>query len=190
MWSHSSVGKGHNASLMASEVVLLGGRSGVGKTSVGIEMHAQLSAANVKHCVIDGDFLDLAHPAPWEHNLAEQNLAAIWHNYRLLGYRRLIFMNSVSVLPEQRHSLGVAMGGKPRVFPILLTCSDATAGKRLGQRETGARLSHRLKSSAEMASRLDRGVDTAVRRLDTDDSSVAQIAADVIEILGWDGSTP
>lgn len=70
---------------MGRELVLLGRRSGAGKTSVGTEVHAQLSAASVKHCAIDGDFLDLAHPAPWEHNLA-----AIWHNYRSLGYRRLI----------------------------------------------------------------------------------------------------
>ncbi|MCB9418116.1 MAG: adenylyl-sulfate kinase, partial [Mycolicibacterium sp.] len=55
---------------MADEVVFIGGPSGVGKSSVGLEMHAQLSAADVSHCVIDGDFLDMAYPTPWEHGLA------------------------------------------------------------------------------------------------------------------------
>ncbi|MHA3021810.1 ATPase [Mycobacterium sp. BMJ-28] len=153
---------------MGSELVLLGGRSGAGKTSVGTEMHAQLSAANVKHCVIDGDFLDLAHPTPWEHNLAEQDLAAIWHDYRSLGHRRLIYMNTVSVLPEQIRKLAAAMGDDPQVFPILLTSSDAAARKRLRQRETGTGLSRHFASSIEMATRLDREVHTGVNRLDTD----------------------
>ena len=59
--------------MMADEVVFIGGPSGVGKSSVGLEMHAQLSAADVSHCVIDGDFLDMAYPTPWEHGLAERS---------------------------------------------------------------------------------------------------------------------
>jgi CO dehydrogenase nickel-insertion accessory protein CooC1 len=62
---------------MQSEVLFIGGRSGVGKSSVAFELHAQLSAQKIKHCVIEGDNLDLAFPPPWEHHLAEQNLAAV-----------------------------------------------------------------------------------------------------------------
>jgi adenylylsulfate kinase-like enzyme len=68
-----------------SEAIFLGGRSGSGKSSVGYEMHAQLSAARVQHCLIEGDNLDQAYPPPWEHGLAERNLAAMWANYRALG---------------------------------------------------------------------------------------------------------
>jgi hypothetical protein len=82
---------------LRSEVVFLGGRAGVGKTSVGTEIHEQLSARQVRHCLIEGDNLDLAYPPPWEHGLAERNLAAMWANYRVLGYRRLIHTNTVSV---------------------------------------------------------------------------------------------
>jgi hypothetical protein len=53
-------------------------------------MHAQLSAAGVRHCLIEGDNLDLAYPPPHVHGLAEQNLAAMWANYTALGYRRMI----------------------------------------------------------------------------------------------------
>ncbi|MBB5165528.1 hypothetical protein [Mycobacterium sp. AZCC_0083] len=81
-----------------SEALLVGGRSGTGKSSVGNEIHAQLSAAEVWHCLIDGDFLDLAHPSPWEHGLAERNLAAMWTNYRALAYRRMIYTNTAAVL--------------------------------------------------------------------------------------------
>jgi hypothetical protein len=83
-----------------SEAVFLGGRSGAGKSSVGYEIHAQLSAARVQHCLIEGDNLDMAYPPPWEHGLAEQNLADMWSNYRAPGYRRMIYMNTASVLEE------------------------------------------------------------------------------------------
>jgi len=52
--------------------------------------------------VIEGDYLDLAHPAPhlaFPHaSLAEQNLAAMWTAYRSLGYHRLIYTNTAAVL--------------------------------------------------------------------------------------------
>lgn len=57
-------------------------------------LNSQLTALKVKHCVIEGDNLDLAFPQPWEHNLAQRNLAAIWANYRALGYGRMIYTNT------------------------------------------------------------------------------------------------
>src|SRR5262249_2894297 len=67
--------------VMRSEVLFIGGRAGVGKSSVGSEIHTQLSAARVWHAFIEGDNLDLAYPPPSEHHLAERNLAAVWSNY-------------------------------------------------------------------------------------------------------------
>lgn len=55
----------------SSEVVFVGGRSGVGKSCVGLQIHEQLSAAAVRHCLIEGDYLDMAYPTPWEHGLAD-----------------------------------------------------------------------------------------------------------------------
>ncbi|XVU28561.1 adenylyl-sulfate kinase [Actinoplanes sp. CA-054009] len=63
--------------VVRSEVVFLGGRSGVGKSSVAYEMHAQLSAVGVRHCLIDGDNLGLAFPSPAERNLAARELDAL-----------------------------------------------------------------------------------------------------------------
>ncbi len=38
-----------------TEALLVGGRAGVGKTTVGYEIHEQLSAAGLRHCLIEGD---------------------------------------------------------------------------------------------------------------------------------------
>ncbi len=63
-------------------------------------MFHQLAQADVRHCLIEGDNLDMAHPPPWERGqpLAELNLAAMWRNYRTFGYQRLIYTNTAAVL--------------------------------------------------------------------------------------------
>lgn len=170
---------------MVSEVVFIGGRSGVGKTSVSHEMHAQLSAAGVRHCVIDGDVLDMAYPPPWEHDLAERNLAAMWRNYRDLGHRRLIYTNTVCVLPEQIDMLTAAMGDDPVVTAVLLTCTDVTARERLGQREIGSELNRHVASSARLAEQLSATAADRVKRLSTDGRTVSEIASDIVELSGW-----
>jgi hypothetical protein len=100
-----------------SEALLVGGRSGVGKSSVGYEIHAQLSAADVRHCLIEGDNLDMAWPPPWEHGLAERSLAAMWANYRTLGYRKMIYTNTASVSGNVLSELTAAMGDSRKSRP-------------------------------------------------------------------------
>ena len=90
------------------------------------------------HAFVEGYNLDLAYPPPWEHHLAERNLAAVWSNYRALGYRRMIYVNTASV--RVMDSLTAAMGDSPNVTAVLLTCRDATARLRLARREIGGAL--------------------------------------------------
>lgn len=168
-----------------TEALLIGGRAGVGKSSVGYEIHEQLSAASLRHCLIEGDNLDMAYPKPWEHQLAERNLAAMWANYRALDYRRMIYTNTASVLEKVIGELTAAMGDDPQVTGVLLTCSDATARQRLAQREIGSALDWHVDRSAQMARRLDRQAPAWVHRVATDARTVADIAAEVISLTAW-----
>ncbi|MEV4136552.1 adenylyl-sulfate kinase [Dactylosporangium sp. NPDC049742] len=168
---------------MTTDVLFLGGRSGVGKSSVALELHAQLSAAGVRHCVVEGDNLDLAYPPPWEHHLAERNLAAMWANYRALGYRRLIYTNTVSV--RQVSALTAAMGDDPRVTAVLLTSSDATARTRLARREIGTAYDLHVSRSDAAARSLDASVPPSVHRIPTDDRTVADVATEILALTGW-----
>lgn len=171
------------ASTAQSEALFIGGRSGVGKSCVGNEIHTQLSAAGVRHCLIEGDNLDLAYPPPWEHRLAERNLAAMWGNYRALGYRRMIYTNTVSV--RFVADLTAAMGDSPRVTAVLLTSSDATARERLAGREIGTALRQHIERSDAAARDLDGSVPAWVRRVATDGRTVADIAAEIIKLTTW-----
>ena len=150
-----------------------------------MECQTALGGAGVRHCVIDGDILDMAYPTPWEHGLAERNLAAMWANYRTLGYRLLIFINSACVLPTEARKLAAAMGDDPRIVSVMLTCSDATAAQRLGRREIGRDLDQHLVASQAVATALNHGVVASTYRIPTDDRTVADIAADVIACTGW-----
>lgn len=166
-----------------SEVLFIGGRSGVGKTSVALELHARLAARHVKHALIEGDTLDLAYPPPWEHGLAEKNLMDLWRNYRALGYRRLIYTNTLSVLETDK--LTTAMGDGPLVKAVLLCASDDSVKPRLEGRETETTLELHLERSRERATELERDTPSWVWRIDTDGKGIPEVAEEILERLGW-----
>ena len=168
-----------------SEALFLGGRAGAGKTTVALEVSHQLARAGIRHAVIEGDNLDQAWPEPWRQGipLAERNLAAMWRNYREVGYRRLIYTNTVSVL--QLEPLSAALGGEVRGIGVLLTASDETARTRLAAREIGSALDEHVERSARAARELEAQASGSVCRVSTDGRSVAEIARELVALTGW-----
>ncbi|MFC8271437.1 AAA family ATPase [Streptomyces sp. NPDC057271] len=171
------------------EVLLIGGRAGVGKTTVGWEVSARLRAATVAHCVIEGDFMGQAHPAPEgdprRRRIAERNLTALWSNYAELGYRRLIYTHTVSVLAENEGMFRRAMGANVRIVRVVLTASDATARERLTARELGSELKQELEGSARKARILEEQTPPGTVRVATDGRAVVDIAREVVGATGW-----
>ncbi|NEA98373.1 hypothetical protein [Streptomyces sp. SID13726] len=172
-----------------AEVLLVGGRAGVGKTTVGWEVSARLRAARVAHAVIDGDFIGQVHPAPegdpHRAAVAERNLAAVWGNYADLGYRRLVYVNTVSVLEESAGMFRRAMGDDVRIVRVLLTATDETAERRLTGRELGSELEHELRGGVRKARMLDERAPAGTLRVATDGRTVIDIAAEVTAATGW-----
>jgi predicted kinase len=170
-----------------SEVLFVGGHSGVGKSTAAEALHDLLSAAGVRHAVIEGDFLDLAHPAPHvehpEARLAERNLAALWANYRELGHHRLVYTNTVSVLEADR--LAAAMGDDPSVVAVLLRAGDDTTASRLTRRAGGQLPEDQLAHSTTTAGRLDTASPDRVTRIDTDSMAPADVARRLASLTGW-----
>lgn len=169
------------------EVLFIGGCSGVGKSSVAAELHALFSASRVRHCVIEGDNLDLAWPVPWEHglHLAEDNLASMWGGYRAVGYSRLIYTNTASVRAEVLDSLIAALGGNPVVHAVLLQAETTAVLDRLGRREIGSALQWHAERSRRAAPELQTAAPPWVRRVDTTGRSVTDIATGIADDLGW-----
>lgn len=166
-----------------TSVLLLGGRSGVGKSTVAAAVHDLLVARDVPHAVVEGDALDLAHPAPWEHGVAAANLADVWRRYRALGHRRLVYTNTVSVL--EAPALAAAVGDRPHVTSVLLTADDATVRTRLRGREHGASYDAHVALSDAAAVRLAAAAGDDVHRVPTDGRTPADVAAKVVALAGW-----
>ena len=178
----------HAARMHHAEVLLIGGRAGVGKTTVGWEVSALLRAVSVPHAVIDGDFMGQVHPAPpgdpHRSEITEANLTAVWANFARHGCRRLIYTNTLCVLPEATGMFESAMGPKVRIVRVLLTASDATARERLTRRELGSELAQELSSSARKARLLDQRAPAETLRVETDRRAVVDIAREVVTATG------
>ncbi|UKY50133.1 hypothetical protein [Streptomyces inhibens] len=177
-----------------AEVLLIGGRAGAGKSTVGWEVSARLRAVSVPHAIIEGDFMGQVHPAPeadpHRAHLTEANLTAIWSNYSRLGYRRLIYTNTVSVLPENAGMFIRAMGPDTRLIRVLLTATDATTGERLAGRELGSEREQELQNSADKARLLNERASADTVRVATDGRTVPDIAVDVLAAAGWVAEMP
>lgn len=171
----------------ATKALLIGGRSGVGKSTVALAIHDILSAGDVAHAIIEGDNLDLAHPAPWsaypEAQLAERNLAAMWANYLELGYDRVVYTNTAAVvtIPQLRQ----ALGEDAEIAAVLLQGSDGAVRGRLAQRERGASFDAHLARSAAAAVRLEADAPESVMRIDTTGRTPEEVAVDILRTVSW-----
>ncbi|MGA8112980.1 MAG: hypothetical protein WCA46_04885 [Actinocatenispora sp.] len=171
-----------------SELLLIGGGAGVGKTTVAWEVSAALQRTATPHCLIEGDYMDQIHPAPdgdpHRTAITERNVAAIWSNYVSLGQSRLIYTNTASLLdaPMIRRAMG---GGEIRTTCVLLTAVEATTKRRLAQREIGSQLAAHIERSLRMARLLHAEAPSGTIRIPTDDRSVQDIADDVLQATAW-----
>ncbi|MFE6446417.1 hypothetical protein [Nocardiopsis dassonvillei] len=183
----SSDGSG-DAGTGRQHLLLIGGGSGTGKTTVGWEVSVVLQRRGTAHCVLEGDYMDQVHPAPpgdpHRGGITERNVAAVWANYAALGHRRLVYTNTVSVLEEDmlRRAMG---GGDIGVTRILLTASEATVRARLAVRETGSQLLPHVERSLRAAVRLDAEAPAGTVRVATDGRTVEEVAARVVAATGW-----
>jgi hypothetical protein len=171
-----------------TQVLFIGGRSGVGKSSVGWELSRLFSAAQVQHALIEGDNLDRAWPVPWDHHLAERNLAAMWRNYTELGYHRMIYTNTAAVRPDAQVTLIeaiTAVDAPVESVSVLLTATEATVAERLGMREQGESLAWHLRRSAIAAAELEQLAPSTVHRVATDARSAAEVAVRVAALTCW-----
>jgi predicted kinase len=172
-----------------AEALLIGGRSGVGKSVVGWEVSARLRAAGVAHAIVEGDFMGQVHPAPADDphrtRLVERNLTAVWANFAALGHTRLIYTNTLSVMPEATGMFERALGADVRLIRVLLTASDATAHARLRARELGSELADGLRTSDARARVLEHGVPGDTARVPTDDRTVISVAEEIVALTGW-----
>jgi hypothetical protein len=166
------------------DVLLIGGRAGVGKSTLGWAVSELLREANVAHVHLEGDLLDSYHLGgtadPGLSEMTERNLRSIWANYAALRLHRLIYVNTVSVLEPGLVVRG--LGGSVRVTSVLLTAADDVVDARLAGREHGNSLQSHRERSRRQARNLEQQAGDDVTRMVTDGRSVAELVAAVVQL--------
>ena len=182
--------------MTAIQILLIGGASGTGKTTVCWEISAILEHRGVAHCVIDGDTLGHTFPAPpgdpSRSGIVERNLASVWSGFAEVGQTRLIYTNTVSVLEEEmirravrKSSAGGDGSSEVEVTGVVLTAGARTVARRLAQRETGDRVDLHIDRSLRAAMLLQQRASDSVVVISTDGRAVEDIALDVLDATGW-----
>ena len=168
-----------------SQVVLITGGIGAGKTSLAVELGEIMAERGLPTAVIDLDWLGWLCGAPDGHSLEvliAGNLEAVWPNYEAAGATHFVLTRAVHGLAELE-ALRKAVPGDELAI-VRVAASAELVEERLRQRDTGAELEHHLaeaRSSAESAESLG-AEDFHVRN---DDRPVRELATAVLEKLGW-----
>lgn len=165
-------------------VLLVSGTVGVGKTAVAAEMSDILSSRKVPHAFIDRDALGHSWPPRGRFNeeLAFQNLAAVWANFRAAGAERLI----VACVVESQDDLRRFEAAVPGASIVLcrLTAPQKKREARLRGREVGSGLAWHLARTVELERiLLDGGLEDF--RVENDDRTLDAVAREVLERAGW-----
>lgn len=169
---------------LAVPLLLVTGTVGAGKTAVAMEMSEILSAHQVPHAFVDLDALTYSWPpqGPFNDDLAFQNLAAVWANFRAAGAKRLIVAWVVESRDELRRYKEAIPGAAVTV--CRLVASQATREARLRAREVGAGRDWHLARTVELEQILE---EAAVEdfQVENDGQPVGVVAREVLERAGW-----
>jgi hypothetical protein len=168
-----------------TDVLVIAGPAGVGKTCTANEVSQQLRAAGVAHAVVDTDALDDVYPVPADQwRITERNLAAVWRTYTELGVDRLIltgvYMHRDSELEWIRRATA-----PDRLTLVELTASDATLMERVQAREIGTALDDQRKRTLRQVGELEAERSPQVLLVETDGRSVVSTAGRIVALLDW-----
>lgn len=169
------------------QALIITGPVGVGKSSVAMALSEILQTRELRHAVIDMDYLRHAYPRPSDDpfftKLGYQNLASIWENYQKLGTRALILVSVIEDLAD----LGeyrVAVPGA-NTFVVGLHAPLEEIRNRLGTRESKRTINWYLRRAAELNDIIEKsGIEDA--RIETAGKSVNMIANEIIGL--WESN--
>ena len=127
-----------------TDVLVICGPAGVGKSSVAFEVSLQLDGNGVSHALIDTDELDRIYPVPEDlPAITERNLRAVWSTYAERGVGRLIL---VGVWLDRRSETEWIRRAVPdaRIAAVRLLANRETLVERVRNRERGTGLDGQL----------------------------------------------
>lgn len=177
-----------------TEILLITGPAGIGKSTLCWEVGAVLAKAGIAHAIIESDELDRVFPSPGPAELetlspgttdiSSLTLAAIWSVYRRLGQSRLV-MSGVMLDPAADHRWIVGAIPDARIITIRLRAGEATLVERLDRREAGSGRDEQVARTLRQARRMATESADGLHVIDTDGRTPQELAPIVLQAAGW-----
>ncbi|MCW2549208.1 MAG: hypothetical protein JWN96_3668 [Mycobacterium sp.] len=169
------------------KALVVSGTLGVGKTYTAAAIRDALLARGQRVAVIDLDWLCQADPAPandpYNYGLGFRNLAAVFPNYVAAGADYLILARVVADERDRARYEGALPGAALKI--VLLHASAATRRDRLVGREPAGLWRESHVNRTDQLGRELAALGTEDLAVNTDHRTGPEIAAEILEYLGW-----
>jgi hypothetical protein len=189
----AGLGADSAASGTATQVALICGDLGAGKTSVGRAMSDLLTARRIRHGVVDLDALCQLHPSDDDYRdnyiLKLDNFAAIWPRFVAFGARYGIASGSLHASGD-RQRLATMLGATVTLRVVRLTVSTPARAQRLKARETDPASRTWHLQRLEHAPPLIDGDVPADFTVGNEERTIESVARDILVRLEWIAGDP
>lgn len=168
--------------MSTTEVLLVHGSPGSGKTTLAGAVAEQLRQADRAHAVIDLDELSIIYPAekrPFSH----RNLKAIWPNYTAVPNLKVMIPTVIADIADYQSLRDAIPAAK--VIICELTAPESILKDRVTAREPNAYWQERLRNWVDIYHQRDESQKFGDFQVSTHDKSIEETAKEIIEKAGW-----
>jgi adenylylsulfate kinase len=170
---------------MTLRLLVLSGTVGVGKTTVGEEVHDVLSERRIPNAFFDLDALRYQWPetSPWNAELLVEHLAALWPNLARRDVEHLV-LAGVMETPGDLDRVRTALPPATATVIRLTAPADIRAARLRDRMLPGEALDWHLARTVELDAILDASAVEMIA-VDNGDRPPRDVAVEVLDRAGW-----